>query len=241
MLTYSSPAYGSSNPRKDPDAKVSELVEEAAKRAESELADQPEVLAEMQRTLGSVYLAQGRYDQAEQILRAAFEKCVRLYGRESHETVWASNLLANTLLRKGNSAEAEALFLKDIEVERKLAQTGHLDARAMAHVLGDYGSMLDQRGDKATEGYLREALQYTSALTGKERTYVAMIDNDIGDVAYRRGDWKESERMGRAAIDEYRKLPEGTYVEMAASLSNLGAVLIKQGKLDEAEPLVHEG
>jgi serine/threonine-protein kinase len=241
MLSYSSPAYASSNPRKDPDAKVSEVVEEAAKRAESELAEQPEVLAEMQRTLGSVYYAQGRYDQAEQILRAAFEKYIRLYGRESQETVWASNLLANTLLRKGNIAEAKELFLKDIEVERKLAQRGQLDARAMAHVLGDYGSMLDQFGDAATEGYLREALQYTPTLTGKERTYVAMIDNDIGDVAYRRGDWKEAERMNRAAIDEYRKLPEGTYVEMAASLSNLGAVLIKEGKLDDAEPFVREG
>ena len=241
MLSYTSPSYVSFNPRKDPDAKVSEVVEEAAKRAESELADQPEVLAEMQRTLGGVYYAQGRYDKAEQILRAALEKCIRLYGRESHETVWASNMLANTLLRKGNLTEAETLFLKDIEVERKLAQRGHLDPRAMAHALGDFGSMLDQRADSAAEGYLQEALQYTSALTGKERTYVAMIDNDLGDGAYRRGDWKESERMNRAAIDEYRKLPEGTYVEMAASLSNLGAVLSKEGKLDEAEPFVREG
>jgi len=106
----------------------------------------------------------------------------------------------------------------------------------MAYVLGDYGSMLDQRGDKATEGYLREALQYASKLTGKDRAYVAMIDNDLGDVAYRRGDLNEAERLDRAAIDEYRRLPEGTYVEMAATLSNLGAVLIKKGSYSQAEP-----
>jgi tetratricopeptide (TPR) repeat protein len=68
-----------------------------------------------------------------------------------------------------------------------------------------------------------------------------MIDNDLGDVAYRRGDWDEAERQGRAAIDEYRKLPEGTYVEMAATLSNLGAVLIKKGNYSQAEPFVREG
>jgi eukaryotic-like serine/threonine-protein kinase len=241
MLTFSSPSYVSSNPRKDPDAKVSEVVEQAAKRAESELADQPAVLAEMQRTIGAVYYAQGRYDQAEQILRAAIEKYARLYGPDGHETVEAANLLANVLLRKGSNAEAEALFRKDIDIERKEAQRGHLDVRTMAFVLGDYGSMLDQRGDKATESYLREALQYASKLTGKDRAFVAMLYNDLGDVAYRSGDLNESERMGRAALDEYRKLPEGTYVEMAATLSNLGAVLIKKGSYSQAEPFVREG
>jgi serine/threonine-protein kinase len=241
MLSFSSPGYGSSNPRKDPDAKVSEVVDQAARRAESELGDQPEVLAEMQRTIGTVYFAQGRFDQAEQILRSALEKYTRLYTRERHETVETSNALANALLRKGNTAEAESLFHQDIDIERKQAQSGHLDARLMAHALGDYGSMLDQKADQAAEGYLKEALQYASLLTGKDRIYVAIMDNDLGDVAYRRGDLKESERLNRAAIDEYRKLPEGTYVEMAATLSNLGAVLIKEGKYDEAEPVVREG
>ncbi|HYL84065.1 MAG TPA: serine/threonine-protein kinase [Candidatus Angelobacter sp.] len=241
MLSFSSPGYGSSNPRKDPDAKVSEVVDQAAKRAESELGDQPEVLAEMQRTIGSVYYAQGRFDQAEQILRSALDKYIRLYTRDRHETVETSNALANVLLRKGNTAEAESLFRRDIDIERKLAQNGHLDARLMAHALGDYGSMLDQKADQAAEGYLKEALQYASLLTGKDRISVAILDNDLGDVAYRRGDLKESERLNRAAIDEYRKLPEGTYVEMAATLSNLGAVLIKEGKYDEAEPVVREG
>ena len=78
----------------------------------------------------------------------------------------------------------------------------------MAFVLGDYGSMLDQRGDKATEVYLREALQYASKLTGKDRAFVAMLYNDLGDVAYRSGNLSEAERLDRAAIDEYRRLPE---------------------------------
>lgn len=241
MLSFSSPGYLSSNPRKDPNAKVSEVVDQAAKRAESELADQPEVLVEVQRTIGGVYFAQGRYDQAEQILRAALKNYRRLYAADGPESVEAANALANVLLRKGNTTEAEALFRRDIDIERKQAHIGHLDVRIMTQVLADYGSMLDQRGDKATADYLHEALQYASHLTGKDRTYIAMIDNDLGDVAYRRGDWNEAERLDRAAIEEYRKLPQGTYVEMAATLSNLGAVLIKEGKYDEAESFVREG
>ena len=241
MLSYSSPAYTSSNVQKDPEVKVSEVVAQAAQQADVELADQPEVLAQVQRTLGELYYAQGRYDRAEAILRDALAKYRQLYGPDRHETVEASNVLANTLLREGKNPEAESLFRHDIEVERAEARRGRANVLSLAHALGDYGSMLDQRGDSATAPYLQEALVYASQLTGKERAYVAMIYNDLGDVAYRSGDLSGSERFNRAALDEYRKLPEGKYVEMGATLSNLGAVLIKEGKLADAEPFVRKG
>jgi eukaryotic-like serine/threonine-protein kinase len=240
MLSFSSPAFGSSNPHKNPDAKVSEVVEQAARHAENELANQPEVLAEVQRTIGEVYYAQGRYDQAEQVLRAARRNYIRVYGGERQESVEASIFLANALLRKGNLAEAESLFRDDIQIERKAAQRGRLDIRLTAYALGDYGSMLDQEGSNAAGTYLQEALQYASRFRGKDRAYVAMLYNDLGDVAYRGGDLKGAERFNRAALDEYRKLPGGGYVEMGATLSNLGAILIKEGRYTEAEPFVRE-
>src|SRR5260370_36502498 len=100
MLSSSSPGYDSPNSRKDPDIKVSEVVAGAAQRAEMELAGQPEVLAEIQRTIGAAYYAQGRYDQAEQILRSALDKYSTVFGHDSPHTVEASNLLANVLLPK---------------------------------------------------------------------------------------------------------------------------------------------
>jgi serine/threonine protein kinase len=239
MLSFSSPGYASPNSKKDPDVKVSQVVEQAAKRAESELADQPEVLVDMQRTIGEIYYSQGRYDQAEQILRTSLEKRKRLYGEDSHETAETLNLLANTLLRKGAKDEAEMLFRRGIEIERNQAKRGHLDVRAMAHALGDYGSMLDQVENNAAEPYLREALQYASRLTGKDRAFLAMIENDLGNLVSRRGA-PEADRLFRAAIDEYRKLPAGAYAEMGTTLSNLAADLTAAGKYDEAEAFVRE-
>jgi serine/threonine protein kinase len=241
MLTYSSPEYISANPTKNKDAKVSEVVNEAAKRAEAELAEQPEVLAEVQKTIGGVYAAQGRYEEAENILRAAREKSIRLYGVNSHQTAEVSGALANVLLGKGNPTEADALFRQQIEIERRLAAEGRGNPKNLASALAAYGGMLDQRQDRSAEGYLREALKYSSAFTGKERVVVAMVYNDLSNEVSYRGDQEESERLVRASLDEYRKLPPGTYVEMAVTLSNLGALLIAKGKYDEAEPLVLEG
>ena len=133
------------------------------------------------------------------------------------------------------------LFHKGIDIERKLARRGRLDNRDMAHALGDYGSMLDLLENKAAEPLLREALQYASRLTGKDRAFVAMIENDLSNEAGHRGDPKEAERLQRASIDEYRGLPAGAYAEMGVSLSNLGATLINQGRYEEAEPFVREG
>jgi tetratricopeptide (TPR) repeat protein len=216
-------------------------VDQAAQRAEAELADQAEVLAEVQKTIGGVYAAQGRYEQAENILRAAREKSIRLYGVNSHQTAEVSGKLANVLLGKGSPADADALFREAIETERRLLAEGRGNVKDLASALAGYGGMLDQRQDRSAESYLREALKYSSAFSGKERVFVAMLYNDLSNEAAYRGDAEESERCLRASLDEYRKLPPGTYVEMATTLSNLGALLINKGKYTEAEPFVLEG
>lgn len=241
MLSYSSPDYTSSNQNKNRDAKVSEVLDQAAKRADTELSDQPEVLAAIQSTIGGVYAEQGRYEQAETMLRVARNRTIQLYGHDSNETVEVSDALANALLANGKPSESDALFREDIDTERRLERKGQANPKDMAYVLAGYGSMLDQRNDRSADVYLREALNYTSGFTGKDRVFVAMIYNDLSNEAGYRGDSAERERYLRASLNEYNSLPPGVYVEKAVTLSNLGALLINKGQFSEAEPLVREG
>lgn len=241
MLSFSSPEYTSSNPSKNQDAKVSEVLDLAAKHAASELADQPEVLAEVESTIGGAYAGMGRYQDAQGMLRDARQRTIRIYGHDSHQTAEVSGALANVLLTNGSPAEADALFRDDINIERKLQATGQGNPKNLAYVLAGYGSMLDQRNDRSADGYLREALEYSSAFTGKDRVFVAMIYNDLSNEAGYRGDDSEREHYLRASLDEYNKLPPGVYVEKATTLSNLGALLMNKGRFSEAEPLVREG
>ena len=241
MLSFSSPEYSSSNPTKNRDAKVSDVLDQAAKQASSELADQPEVLAEVEGTIGGVYAGMGRFDQAETMLREARERTIRIYGHDSHQTAEVSGSLADALLANGKPTEADALFREDIDIERKLEAKGQGNPKNMAYVLAGYGSMLDQRNDRTASQYLSEALKYTYVFAGKDRVFVAMIYNDLSNEAGYRGDPAERERYVRAALDEYNRLPPGVYVEKAVTLSNLGALLISKGKYSEAEPLVREG
>lgn len=241
MLSYSSPEFASPNQTKNPDVKVSEVLDQAAKRAEADLANEPEILAEVESTIGGIYGAQGRIQDAEPILRASREKTIGLYGLKSHEATNVSNELANVLLQEGKHEEADAMFRENIDIERDLQKQGRGEPAALASMLAAYGGMLDQRNDRSAEGYLREALKYSYAFKGKDRAMVAMIYNDLSNEAGYRGDADEAERLLRASLDEYRKLPPATYGEMSTTLSNLGALLIRRGKYDEAEPYVLEG
>jgi eukaryotic-like serine/threonine-protein kinase len=241
MLTYTSPEYTSSNASKIRDAKVSEVVDQAAKRAESELADQTEVLASVLNTLGGVYATQGRVDEALPILRKARDLTIRTYGLNSHETTEVSGTLANVLLMTGKHDEAEAMFKQDIQIEKWLEQHGHANLVNLAYVYGGLGGMLDQKQDPAAKGYLEECLKYAKlAFTGKDRVFVAITENNLSNEAGYRGDADEAERYARMSLDEYRHLPPGTYGEMGVTLSNLGRILTRKGNYEEGEKLVRE-
>jgi serine/threonine protein kinase len=238
ILSYTSPEYASNNPTKNKDAKLSEVVEQAAKRAEIELADQPEVLAAVEYNIGGVYGGQGRFEQAEPLLRAAREKMIKIYGLQSHEVAEVSGALANMLLAQGKYSDADAMFRQNIEIERALEKRGQLSGSQMAYALGAYGAMLDQRSDPAAESYLREAIKYADrAFTGKERVAVAIMYNNLSNTLGHRGDAEASERYLRAALEEYRKLPEGQYEESTVSMINLGVLLASKGQYQEAEKL----
>ena len=60
------------------DVKVIDVLSEASKRAKIELADKPEVMADVLLTLGRTYIGLGQYDKAEVDLRAAADASLKV-------------------------------------------------------------------------------------------------------------------------------------------------------------------
>lgn len=77
---------------------------QAAGRAEADLADQPEVLASVRRTMGVTYSSLGLFESAEPHLRAALDADRRLYGDDAPETARSMHYLALLLQGKGDYA-----------------------------------------------------------------------------------------------------------------------------------------
>ena len=110
FLGFSDTTLLSQNPNRKRDATVAEALDEASRRAESELADQPEVLASVRLTIGRAYAAQSHFDAAESHLRAAVEIRRRLLGPNHQDTAEAIGSLGSLLSYKGNYKELNRFF-----------------------------------------------------------------------------------------------------------------------------------
>ena len=102
---------GSASPRKmGKDVKVVQVLDAAGANVDQELAREPEVLAQVHRTLGDTYQGLGLPQPAELHRRAAFDLLRRLHGEDDERTVNAAIDLAFTIAGVGHNTEAESLF-----------------------------------------------------------------------------------------------------------------------------------
>lgn len=230
---------GSADPnQKGREIKVAEVLDEAARRVETDLADQPEVAAAVRRTLGDTYRSLGLSNDAGPHLRAALDAHLKLFGAEHPETAKSQYTLALLLRFEGDFAGAEQLFRQALAVQRKTPSDKNPD---LALTLFWLGELLVQKGEAATaEPFLNEALELTRRQFGSGHVMAAKTLAALGLAREYQGDLKGAETLDRQAIDVFRKLPGRRPVEMAATLANLGTNLTTQGEYAEAESVFRE-
>jgi tetratricopeptide (TPR) repeat protein len=73
MLSFTNQSVTSISPVVRKDITVDEMLDRITPQVTAELGDQPEVRAQVLRTIGSAYASQGRYDEAEKNLREALD------------------------------------------------------------------------------------------------------------------------------------------------------------------------
>src|SRR5437870_6091378 len=118
------------------DAMLREILDQTSQRLGKELADQPEVAADLRNTIGGIYLSLGEHQRAIDIRRGALAARKVLFG-EQHPAVAASlNDLGLAVLAQGNLDEAETLLRQAFDLRRKLFGQEHADVAASLHNLG---------------------------------------------------------------------------------------------------------
>jgi serine/threonine-protein kinase len=222
---------------------LDEAVEQAARSAEKDLADQPDTLAKLQRTIGNSYRVQGKYELAEHYLRNSLDNYRKAFGSKDPEVIQASWKVGQNLVDQGRHAEAEPLLREALAFYRHALHPGD-DAtlKPFAGCLNDLAYLL-RLEDKAaeSEALLGEALQYGPRWKSADRIHVALNLGHLGLARFDRGDLTEAESAERQAIEEFRRLPNGERLEIAPPLFLLGLILNTKGDYVQAESLVREG
>jgi len=220
-------------------AMLREILDATAQKLDTELADQPEVAADLRDTLGVVYCDLGQYAPAEKLLREAVAARRKLNGNESAELATSLDNYATVLGWLGKT-ESEQPMLEALAIRRKLFGDKHpLVATTLHHLSHLPAKSLGKFEDWAA---LREkVLALRLEIFGPEHPDVAESLNDMGIVAYQRNDLAESERLLRQAIAMRRKLVGPDDPLLVDSLINLGWTLSEDHRWPEAEALFREG
>jgi serine/threonine-protein kinase len=242
VLAFSDPSWLGSNPNKDREATISEALEAASRRAETELADQPEIAAAVHFTLGWTYKALGKLDKAEPHLRSALDIRRRILGGEDQDTAQSMVGMAELLAMRGNSHEAEAMTADAVAIYRGAQRRGEADAKWFAVALSNLAFMLQatKGQDLLCEELVREAIAVSDNLTGTERAPIPVFYGNLGHMRNERGDLEGAIAYTRQAIEEQRKLPGDNRRGMGLFFNNLGLFLLWKGETAEGQRVLGE-
>jgi eukaryotic-like serine/threonine-protein kinase len=253
MLSFSNQSITSVSPvAQRRDVTVNEMLDQIAPQIETELADQPEVRAQVLRTIGSAYASQGQYDAAEKNLRAALDAQTRLYGEESVEAAATMVELGVLSYRQATFdeairlSEASRLLEKAVTFYRKQRQanSSEYSAAKLAQALDYLGVVKFYQGDaKAALSHLNEALQIASGanLQGNERGVLASIKTNLGALLVLSGDIEKGENLLRESLAEFRQISSQPRWELGATLVFLGVAASNKNQPDEADKYLLEG
>ncbi len=230
----------SANPFKaGPDVRVRDILDQAASRLESELADRPLVQASLRSTIGTAYLGLGEFEKAEKEIRASYEARMRIAGPGHHDAAEARVDLATLLYTKQEFQEAERLLREALSVFRSIRGDHNLD---IARVQNNLGAVLRASG-KTEEAIaaLEDAIRIRREKSGPKSLDLAESLNNYGNAL------RFQNRLGEAetAVNESLAIrtevlgPESPLV--AQSTANLAVLIFAQGDIARAEPLFIKG
>jgi len=218
-----------------PDLTVADALAGAARRADSALAAEPEVLAAVGTAIGLSYLGLGRYDEAEPLLRRALELREGLGPAAAPEVAASLRNLAAVHSERGDLVPAESLFRASLATYRQLPAP---DSAGLGRVLNDLGDLLQYKGDlPGAETMHREALTLRQAQDGPRSEAVAASLNNIAVIQGQQGHWAVAESLGRTALDIVAERRGPRHPDVASGLNALAFVVQSQQRPVEAESL----
>jgi serine/threonine-protein kinase len=222
---------------------VKDLLDDASKRlATTELSDQPEVRAELQRIIGATYLSLGQYDPAEQNLSAALQTQTRISGADGIETLKTGVLVASFWAgAKGDYAKANKFYLANLPRLRAEQKKGTIGADYLATALNGFALLRRAQGDsRDAESLLRERLALPRPVSPEKISVLRFSRAILALTLADQGKFNEAIKMVREEIASLRREAAGGS-QLAANLTGLGSFLLENGQTGESLKNLHEG
>jgi serine/threonine protein kinase len=217
-----------------------ELLETGARRANRELAGDPEVQAGLLDAIGQASVGLGRLDGATPLLARAL--ALRRGLPPSLELAESLEHYGWLQCLRSDYDKAEPLLREAIALRRRLSVSASPElAAALVHlatVMTERYQSTDEERSREIEGLLQEALAIYQASSNKLGESNALFQ--LAKVKKDRGDVAGAESLYRRVLAMERQLYGEDHPEVAQGRRALALTLISQAKPDEAKALLRQ-
>lgn len=231
--------FQSPDPTRDGrEIKVVELLDGAAKKLETDLADQPDQRTRLQTTLGKTYYALGLSQQAIPLQEQVRDYHLATSGTDHPDTLTAMNDLAVFYGEVGREDAAIQLLEEVLALRRKISGLEHFDTlNAMNNLAASYSYV--GRKDEAMK-LQEEALAVFREEFGPEHPGTLAALNNLADSYSSLGRWNEAMRLQEEALTYLRKVLGPEHRNTLRVMWNQAYLYHKTGRLDDAIQLQEE-
>jgi len=215
------------------DARVLDVLDDAARRLDTGLRGQPAVEAAVRDTLSEAFYYLGQYDRAEQQAVMAARIHEQMSSRDGAATLKSLDNQARALIGKGKYPEAEKI-VREV-VDRRTRSLGLRTRETLSSTGTLSAALLGEERNAEAEAVCRQMLEAAEGVLPPGNDTRLDLLNDLGLALRRQEKLAEAETVLRKAVDESTRLRGEAHPDTLASMTNLANVLSIETKYDEAE------
>jgi len=187
----------------------------------------------VQHEIADLLIADGKYGDAEKVLRRAIQARSNALGPEHPGTLDSRHRLIYALSRQTKNAEAETEARDVLRLRQKILGPEHADTLVSRYDLGE--PLVNQGKFAEAEALYREVSQLNEKVIGPDHPRTLSARVGLATVLGNEGKHTEAEPLYRAIIRQDEKLYGAEYPNTLNDRMNLATTLQQQGKYSEAE------
>lgn len=232
--TFLQDMLGSASPEaKGADIKVRDALDEASRRVREEFADEPEVVADVLKTIGRTYVGLDISSRAETELKGSIEASLRSNGEFHPTTAESLAYLGIALGYQRKFVEGEEVSRRAVDICRRVYPGGHENLGVALFALA---TNLLQKGDAAAaEPFAVEASEVVRSTLGERHGYYLATLTTLAVARGMTGNAEGSEELLRRAVSLENLIEPRFRIFIAQASVYLGRLLLRKKAFDEAE------
>jgi serine/threonine-protein kinase len=236
IFAAADPSWYSSGFGQRGEVRVVDVLEQAGRRIDTELKDEPEIRAELHHTIGTTFQSLGKFEQAQPHFDAALNAYRGLYGERHPKVAEALYFLAASKVGTGDAAGGLALYRQSLDLFHAVDPNN----ANVPYLLADFAGLLNQFGETvAAEQTAREGLELSRQKYGEEHVSTTTLLTRLALINETRGDVRQAEIFYQTVLSTFSRMPNGR-MHSSGILAYLGHLAMLRGDLKQAEAQVRE-